>query len=121
VISALLKSGATERMRVVINDAMDVHGGKAVIEGPRNYMGSQYRAIPVGITVEGANILTRSLMVFGQGAIRAHPFMLREILAIGEEDRAKGLADFDAVFWKHVAHAVRTGLRAWGRSWTGGA
>lgn len=121
VISALLKSGATERMRVVINDAMDVHGGKAVIEGPRNYMGSQYRAIPVGITVEGANILTRSLMVFGQGAIRAHPFMLQEILAIGEEDRTKGLADFDAVFWKHVAHAVRTGLRAWGRSWTNGA
>jgi acyl-CoA dehydrogenase len=121
VISALLKSGATERMRVVINDAMDVHGGKAVIEGPRNYMGSQYRAIPVGITVEGANILTRSLMVFGQGAIRAHPFMLREILAIGEEDRAKGLADFDAVFWKHVAHAIRTGLKAWSRSWTDGA
>ncbi|MBO9708228.1 MAG: acyl-CoA dehydrogenase [Caulobacter sp.] len=120
VISALLKSGATERMRVVVNDAMDVHGGKAVIEGPRNYLGSQYRAIPVGITVEGANILTRSLMVFGQGAIRAHPFMLSEILAIGEEDRAKGLADFDAVFWKHVAHALRTGLRAWGRSWTGG-
>ncbi|CAN5473163.1 acyl-CoA dehydrogenase [soil metagenome] len=121
VISALLKSGATERMRVVINDAMDVHGGKAVIEGPRNYMGSQYRAIPVGITVEGANILTRSLMVFGQGAIRAHPYMLSEILAIGEDDRTKGLADFDAVFWKHVAHALRTGLRAWGRSWTGGA
>jgi len=121
VISALLKSGATERMRVVINDAMDVHGGKAVIEGPRNYMGSQYRAIPVGITVEGANILTRSLMVFGQGAIRAHPYMLSEILAIGDADKAKGLADFDAVFWKHVAHALRTGLRAWGRSWTNGA
>lgn len=121
VISALLKSGATERMRVVINDAMDVHGGKAVIEGPRNYMGSQYRAIPVGITVEGANILTRSLMVFGQGAIRAHPFLLSEILAIGDEDRARGLASFDEVFWKHVAHAVRTGLRAWSRSWTGGA
>jgi acyl-CoA dehydrogenase len=121
VISALLKSGATERMRVVINDAMDVHGGKAVIEGPRNYMGSQYRAIPVGITVEGANILTRSLMVFGQGAIRAHPYLLSEILAIGDEDRARGLADFDAVFWKHVAHAIRTGLRAWGRNWTSGA
>jgi len=121
VISALLKSGATERMRTVVNDAMDVHGGKAVIEGPRNYMGSQYRAIPVGITVEGANILTRSLMVFGQGAIRAHPYLLQEILAIGEEDRAKGLADFDEAFWKHVAHSLRTGLKAWSRSWTGGA
>lgn len=121
VISALLKAGATERMRVVVNDAMDVHGGKAVIEGPRNYLGSQYRAIPVGVTVEGANILTRSLMVFGQGAIRAHPFLLREILAIGDEDRARGLAEFDAAFWEHAVHAIRTGLRAWSRSWTGGA
>jgi acyl-CoA dehydrogenase len=120
VISAIMKAGATERMRVVVNDAMDVHGGKAVIEGPRNYMGSQYRAIPVGVTVEGANILTRSLMVFGQGAIRAHPYLLSEITALGDEDHARGLAQFDAVFWKHVAHALRTGLRAWGRSWTGG-
>jgi acyl-CoA dehydrogenase len=107
-------------MRVVINDAMDVHGGKAVIEGPRNYMGGQYRAIPVGITVEGANILTRSLMVFGQGAIRAHPYMLKEILALGDADRTRGLDQFDEVFWKHVAHAIRNGLRAWSRSWSGG-
>ncbi|MDB5455208.1 MAG: fadE [Caulobacter sp.] len=120
VISALLKSGTTERMRVVVNDAMDVHGGKAIIEGPRNYMGSQYRAIPVGITVEGANILTRSLMVFGQGAIRAHPYLLQEILALGDADQARGLAQFDEVFWKHVAHALRTGLRAFARGWTGG-
>ncbi|MBI1682768.1 acyl-CoA dehydrogenase [Caulobacter hibisci] len=117
VISALLKSGATERMRVVVNDAMDVHGGKAIIEGPRNYMGAQYRAVPVGITVEGANILTRSLMVFGQGAIRAHPFMLEEILAIGEQD----LERFDQAFWKHVAHSLRNGVRTIARSWTNGA
>ena len=121
VISALLKSGATERMRVVVNDAMDVHGGKAIIEGPRNYMGAQYRAIPVGITVEGANILTRSLMVFGQGAIRAHPYMLREILALGDADPEQGLAQFDEAFWAHVAHALRNGLRTFARSWTGGA
>lgn len=121
VISAMMKAGATERMRVAVNDAMDVHGGKAIIEGPRNYMGSQYRALPVGITVEGANILTRSLMVFGQGAIRAHPFMLREILALGEADEAKGLADFDQAFWDHVAHALRNGLRATARAWTDGA
>lgn len=121
VISALLKSGATERMRVVVNDAMDVHGGKAIIEGPRNYMGAQYRAIPVGITVEGANILTRSLMVFGQGAIRAHPYMLREILALGDADPEKGLADFDEAFWSHVAHALRNGIRTFARSWTNGA
>lgn len=121
VISALLKSGATERMRIVVNDAMDVHGGKAIMEGPRNYMGAQYRAVPVGITVEGANILTRSLMVFGQGAIRAHPYMLREILALGEDDADKGLADFDEAFWAHVAHALRNCLKATARAWTDGA
>jgi acyl-CoA dehydrogenase len=120
VISAIMKAGATERMRTVVNDAMDVHGGKAVIEGPGNYMGGQYRAVPVGVTVEGANILTRSLMVFGQGAIRAHPYILREILALGEVDRSRGLAQFDEVFWEHLAHSLRNGLRAVGRSWTGG-
>lgn len=118
VISALLKAGATERMRIVVNDAMDVHGGKAVIEGPANYLGSQYRAVPVGITVEGANILTRSLMVFGQGAIRAHPYLLKEILAIGDTDKARGLAEFDEVFWRHLAHAMRNGVRAFARSWS---
>lgn len=121
VISALLKAGTTERMRIVVNDAMDVHGGKAIIEGPANYLGSHYRAVPVGITVEGANILTRSLMVFGQGAIRAHPYLLKEILAIGDADKARGLAEFDEVLWKHVGHALRTGVRAFARSWSDGA
>jgi acyl-CoA dehydrogenase len=120
VISAMMKAGATERMRVVVNDAMDVHGGKAVIEGPRNYMGGQYRAVPVGITVEGANILTRSLMVFGQGAIRAHPYLLKEILALGDANRARGLESFDEAFWSHVAHSLRIGVLAWARSWTNG-
>lgn len=120
VISSILKLHATERMRVVINDAMDVHGGKAVIEGPNNYLGNQYRAIPVGITVEGANILTRSLMVFGQGAIRSHPFLLQEIRAAGEGDHAQALADFDAVLWKHVGHALKTAIRAFVRSWSDG-
>jgi acyl-CoA dehydrogenase len=100
---------------------MDVHGGKAIMEGPRNYMGAQYRAVPVGITVEGANILTRSLMVFGQGAIRAHPYVLKEILALGEDDGDKGLTDFDEAFWAHVAHALRNGLKATARAWTDGA
>lgn len=120
VISSILKLHATERMRVVINDAMDVHGGKAIIEGPRNYMGSQYRAIPVGITVEGANILTRSLMVFGQGAIRAHPYLLEEIRAVGDADRGRALAQFDQVLWKHVGHSLKTAIRAFVRSWSGG-
>ena len=75
VISGIMKLQATERMRIAIDDAMDIHGGKAVIDGPQNYMGNLYRSVPVGITVEGANILTRNLIVFGQGAIRAHPYL----------------------------------------------
>ena len=90
VISGIMKLQATERMRIAIDDAMDIHGGKAVIDGPQNYLGSLYRSVPVGITVEGANILTRNLIVFGQGAIRAHPYLLEEMNALGEQDRAKG-------------------------------
>ena len=120
VISALMKQGATERMRVSVDDAMDVHAGKAVIDGPKNYMGSVYRSVPVGITVEGANILTRSLMIFGQGSIRSHPYLLKEILALGDANRERGLDAFDDQFWKHVAHTLRTAIRAAGRSWSGG-
>ena len=90
VISGIMKLHATERMRIAIDDAMDIHGGKAVIDGPQNYLGNLYRSVPVGITVEGANILTRNLIVFGQGAIRAHPYLLDEMNALGEADRAKG-------------------------------
>ena len=84
-----MKLQATERMRIAIDDAMDIHGGKAVIDGPQNYLGSLYRSVPVGITVEGANILTRNLIVFGQGAIRAHPYLLQEMNALGDADRAR--------------------------------
>src|SRR3954449_8887730 len=120
VISGIMKLHATERMRIAIDDAMDIHGGKAVIDGPQNYLGNLYRSVPVGITVEGANILTRNLIVFGQGAIRAHPFLLDEMNALGEADRAKGLDAFDKAFWKHVSHSFKTMFRAWGRSWSGG-
>jgi acyl-CoA dehydrogenase len=120
VVSGIMKLQATERMRIAIDDAMDIHGGKAVIDGPQNYLGNLYRSVPVGITVEGANILTRNLIVFGQGAIRAHPYLLQEITALGEQDRTKGLEDFDGAFWKHVSHSAVTLLRAWGRSWSGG-
>ncbi|KJC40323.1 acyl-CoA dehydrogenase [Bradyrhizobium sp. LTSP885] len=120
VISGIMKLHATERMRIAIDDAMDIHGGKAVIDGPQNYLGGLYRSVPVGITVEGANILTRNLIVFGQGAIRAHPYLLQEMNALGETDREKGLTDFDTAFWKHVGHSFATMFRAWGRSWTGG-
>ncbi|WP_050400658.1 acyl-CoA dehydrogenase [Bradyrhizobium embrapense] len=120
VISGIMKLHATERMRIAIDDAMDIHGGKAVIDGPQNYLGGLYRSVPVGITVEGANILTRNLIVFGQGAIRAHPYLLQEMNALSETDRDKGLTAFDTAFWKHVGHSFATMFRAWGRSWTGG-
>jgi acyl-CoA dehydrogenase len=120
VISGIMKLHATERMRIAIDDAMDIHGGKAVIDGPQNYLGNLYRSVPVGITVEGANILTRNLIVFGQGAIRAHPYLLEEMNALGEADRARGLDAFDAAFWKHIGHSFTTMFRAWGRSWTFG-
>ena len=83
-------------------------------------MGNLYRSVPVGITVEGANILTRNLIVFGQGAIRAHPYLLEEMNALGDSDHAKALDAFDKAFWKHVGHSITTLFRAWGRSWTGG-
>ncbi|WP_425992173.1 acyl-CoA dehydrogenase [Afipia sp. DC4300-2b1] len=121
VVSGIMKLHATERLRITVDDAMDIHGGKAVIDGPQNYMGNLYRSVPVAITVEGANILTRNLIVFGQGSVRAHPYLLSEMNAIGDPDRKKGLADFDASFWKHVGHAITNTFRAWGRSWTGGA
>lgn len=120
VVSAIMKYHATERMRESVNDAMDVHAGKAVIDGPSNYLGSLYRALPIAITVEGANILTRCLIIFGQGAIRAHPYLMREILALDDKDEARGLQTFHEVFWTHLKHSAKNGFRAWGRAWTGG-
>ncbi len=120
VISSIMKSNATYRMRESVNDAMDVHSGKAVIDGPLNYLGNIYRAVPVGITVEGANILTRNLIIFGQGAIRCHPHVLDEMLALEESDKDKALDAFDKAFWAHVWHSTKTVFRAWGRNWTGG-
>jgi acyl-CoA dehydrogenase len=120
VISGIMKLHATERLRIAVDDAMDIHGGKAVIDGPQNYMGNLYRSVPVAITVEGANILTRNLIVFGQGSVRAHPYLLQEMNAISDPDQKKGLDAFDTAFWKHVGHAITNTFRAWGRSWTGG-
>jgi acyl-CoA dehydrogenase len=120
VISALMKQGATERMRLAANDAMDVFAGKAVIDGPQNLIGNLYRVAPIGITVEGSNILTRSLIVFGQGAVRAHPFLLREMQALADPDTARGLAEFDLAVWAHLGHTLRTAGRAFARAWTDG-
>ena len=120
VLSAIMKYHATERMRRSMTHAMDIHGGKGIIEGPSNYLAPGYRSVPIGITVEGANILTRNLMIFGQGAIRSHPFMLKELLALSDQDKARGLDAFDDAFWKHLAHAVKNAGRAFIRGWSGG-
>ncbi|HMQ92638.1 MAG TPA: acyl-CoA dehydrogenase [Amaricoccus sp.] len=115
VISAIVKAHATWRMRIAVDDAMDVHAGKTVIDGPANYLGNLYRAIPVGITVEGANILTQNLIIFGQGAIRCHPYLLDEMMALERDD----LDAFDRAFWGHVGHGLRTFFAAWLRAWSG--
>ena len=103
VVTAMAKYNATEIGRKVINDAMDISGGSGISRGPRNLLAHMYVATPIGITVEGANILTRTLIIFGQGALRAHPHALAEVEAIGKRD----LRGFDKAFWGHIGHIVR--------------
>ncbi|MEP7239656.1 MAG: acyl-CoA dehydrogenase [Devosia sp.] len=107
VISALLKYRTTEAMRDRVNDALDIHGGRAVQDGPSNYLFSGYMTTPVAITVEGANILTRSLITFAQGALRAHPYLYSEIEAVQDADRQRGLAAFDTAFSGHLSFMLR--------------
>ena len=116
VISAICKYHMTERMRQIVNDAMDIHGGKGIMMGPNNYLGRAYETIPIAITVEGANILTRSMIIFGQGAIRCHPFVLKEIAAAGAND----LAAFDSALWGHMAFTFSNAARALWLGLTGG-
>jgi len=96
----------------VANDAMDVHGGKAVMMGPSNYLGRPYMATPIAITVEGANILTRSLIIYGQGAIRCHPFVLRELHAAADADEDRGLIEFDDALFGHIGYAISNMARS---------
>lgn len=119
VISAIVKYHCTERGRQVINDAMDVHGGKGICLGPNNYLGRAYQQIPIGITVEGANILTRSMMIFGQGAIRCHPYVLSEIAATRNPDMKAGRAEFDAAFWGHARFVLCNATRSLWQGLTG--
>src|SRR5262249_22828649 len=106
VISAIMKYSTTERMRRSLNDAMDLHGGRGVCDGPANYLQSAYQMMPVAITVEGANILTRSLITFAQGALRSHPYLYKEIQACQDTDSRRGLAAFEQAFTDHAAFAV---------------
>jgi acyl-CoA dehydrogenase len=112
VTSAIAKYHVTERARQVVNDGMDVVGGKGICLGPSNFIGRAYQQIPIGITVEGANILTRSLIIFGQGAIRCHPYLLPEMQAAQNKDARQGLVDFDKALWGHVGYTIRNGFRA---------
>ncbi|BAV94871.1 butyryl-CoA dehydrogenase [Ichthyobacterium seriolicida] len=106
VISAILKYQGTEKLRETLNHAMDIHGGKGISNGPNNYLFSAYNSSPICITVEGANILTRTLIVFGQGSIRCHPYLLKEIQSIGMEDSKKGKVIFDKAISKHVGFLI---------------
>ncbi|HSN52923.1 MAG TPA: acyl-CoA dehydrogenase [Woeseiaceae bacterium] len=112
VPSAILKYHCTELGRKVSNDAMDVHGGKGICLGPNNYLGRGFIAAPIAITVEGANILTRSLIIFGQGAIRCHPYVLRELAAAGDEDIDRGLIEFDDALFGHIGYAISNVARS---------
>ena len=112
VPSAILKYHCTELARKIASDAMDVQGGKGIMLGPKNYLGRSYQAIPIAITVEGANILTRSLIIFGQGAVRCHPFVLKEMAAAKEPDFEKALRDFDQHLFGHLGFALSNAARA---------
>jgi acyl-CoA dehydrogenase len=117
VVTAMMKYYSTEMGRQVVNDGMDVLAGNAISKGPRNAIASGYIGTPIAITVEGANILTRTLMIFGQGAIRCHPWVLREVAALENGD----VDEFDRAFWGHVLHVVRNGARSAAFSLTRGA
>jgi acyl-CoA dehydrogenase len=121
VISALMKYQTTERMRRSVNDAFDVHGGRAICDGPSNYLQSAYHMVPVGITVEGANILTRTLITFAQGALRSHPYLYSEIKAAQDSDAQRGEAAFDEAFSGHIAFAVSNATGAFFHNLTGGS
>jgi acyl-CoA dehydrogenase len=112
VPAAMLKYHLTELARGVADDAMDVHGGKGICLGPKNYLGRGYQLVPVAITVEGANILTRSLIIFGQGAIRCHPFVLREMNAALDKDKRRGVKDFDAALFGHIGFMISNAVRS---------
>jgi alkylation response protein AidB-like acyl-CoA dehydrogenase len=120
VASAISKYHMTEMGRTCINHAMDVHGGKGIVLGPKNYLGNIYTSMPISITVEGANILTRNLIIFGQGAVRSHPYVYKEMEAARNEDDFEGLNQFDTLLMKHVGFAASNFVRTFALGLTGG-
>ncbi|HRF04728.1 acyl-CoA dehydrogenase [Accumulibacter sp.] len=119
VVSAIAKYHVTERARQVVNDGMDVVGGKGICLGPSNFIGRAYQQLPIGITVEGANILTRSMILFGQGAIRCHPYVLKEMKAAYNPNAEQGLHDFDEAFFGHALFTLKHAFGALGKGLTG--
>ena len=112
VASAIVKYHLTERMRRVVNDAMDVQGGSGICLGPHNFIGRAYQSLPISITVEGANILTRTLIIYGQGAIRCHPYVLKEMQAVADDDLARASKIFDKAIFGHVGFVISNAARA---------
>jgi acyl-CoA dehydrogenase len=112
VPAGILKYHTTEMGRMIANDAMDVQGGKGIMLGPKNYLGRGYQMVPVSITVEGANILTRSLIIFGQGAVRCHPWVLKEMNAAQDPDRQRALRDFDDALFHHIGFTISNAVRS---------
>jgi len=120
VASAIAKAHTTERARKIGLDAMDIHGGKGICLGPNNYLGRTYQAAPISITVEGANLLTRCLIIFGQGAMRCHPFIYKEFLAAQHPDEHERLYQFDAALFGHIGFTLSNVVRSLWLSLTGG-
>ncbi|WP_333606812.1 acyl-CoA dehydrogenase FadE [Arsukibacterium sp.] len=120
VISAITKYHMTERMRTAINDAMDIHGGKGICMGPNNYLARGYQGAPVAITVEGANILTRNMIIYGQGAIRCHPYVLAELQAAQLTDQGAAVTAFDKALFGHIGFAISNFFRTFWLSLSGG-
>ncbi|MFM4916446.1 acyl-CoA dehydrogenase FadE [Aeromonas dhakensis] len=119
VISAIVKYHLTDRAQKCIIDAMDIHGGKAICMGPNNYLARGYQGAPIAVTVEGANILTRSMIIYGQGAIRCHPYVLPEMLAASHPDQEQALKDFDKAVFSHVGFAISNLVRSFWLGLTG--
>ncbi|EKU38983.1 MULTISPECIES: acyl-CoA dehydrogenase [Acinetobacter] len=121
VMTAMAKYYATETMRKVVNHGMDIAGGRAIQLGPRNFLALTYQAIPIAITVEGANILTRSLMIFGQGSMRCHPYLFEELQLLQSEDKTTSVKKFDDLLFKHLAYTFNRGAKSFAYGWTGGS
>jgi len=119
IVTAIAKYHMTEIARTILNDSMDIHSGRAIQDGPMNYLATHYLGVPVAITVEGANILTRNLMIFGQGATRCHPYVLQEMEAAANPDEKEGAEEFDKLLFKHIGHATKNTFGALTAALTG--